>query len=135
MTKLIAALIVIGVLFVAWKLFVYWDDVNHERESVRQQAAAAEITRWDQLQGVPDQLGKSLNTAESQGGSALGAWLKTHGSAVKDPAKAWIELDYCVAVTRENPTEAKRVFADVKGRITKSSPVYPRLEKLAKTYE
>src|ERR1043166_258539 len=135
MTKLIAALVVIGALFVGWRLFVYWDDVSHERESVRQQAAAAEIVRGDQLPGVPDQLGKGLNTAESQGASGLRNWLKTYGSAVKDPAKAWIELDYCVAVTREDPAEAKRVFKDVKNRLTKSSPVWPRLEKLSKTYE
>jgi hypothetical protein len=135
MTKLIAALLVIGALFVAWKLFTYWDDVRTEKESVRQQAVAAEITRWDQLQGVPDTLHDSLRKAETQGTAGLRAWLKSYGSAVKDPAKAWIELDYCVAVTREDPAEARRVFADVKGRVSKSSPVRPRLEKLSKTYE
>jgi hypothetical protein len=135
MTKLIAALVVIGALFVGWRLFVYWDDVRSERESVRQQAVAAEIVKWDQLSGVPDKLVDSLRKAEPQGAAGLRNWIKTYGSAVKDPAKAWIQLDYCVAVTREDPAEARRVFADVKNRITKSSPVWPRLEKLAKTYE
>ena len=135
MTKLIAALAVIAALFIAWQVFVYWDKVKNEEESVRKEAAAAEIVRWDQLSGVPDKLKDSLNKAETQGAPALRNWLKAYGSAVQDPAKAWVELDYCVAVTRDDPTEAKRVFADVKSRVTKSSPVRPRLEKLAKTYE
>src|SRR5438445_48922 len=124
MTKLIAALVVIAALFVGWQLFVYWDKVRNEEESVRKQAAAAELVRWDQLPGVPDKLGASLNTAETQGAASLRNWLKTYGSAVKDPAKAWIELDYCVAVTSDDPAEAKRVFASVKSRLTKSSPVW-----------
>src|SRR5437660_5838408 len=103
MTKLIAALVVIAVLFVGWQLFVYWDKVRNEEESVRKQAAAAEIVKWDQLPGVPDKLGDSLNKAEAQGAAGLRNWLKSYGAAVKDPAKAWIELDYCVAVTREDP--------------------------------
>ena len=44
-------------------------------------------------------------------------WLKTYGQSVEDPRKAWIELDYCVAVAREDPAEARRVFAAVKERI------------------
>ena len=135
MTKLIAALIIVAALFGGWKLFEYWEKVKNEEESVRQKAAAAEIARWDQLQGVPEKLGASLNSAESQGAAGLRNWLKTYGSVAKDPAKAWVELDYCVAVTREDPAEAKRVFAAVKDRTPKSSPVYPRIEKLAKTYE
>jgi len=54
---------------------------------------------------------------------------------VQDPRKAWIELDYCVMVAREDPAEAKRVFRDVKARTAASSPVWPRIQKLQKTYE
>ena len=133
-TKLIAALIVVAVLFGGWQLFFYWEKVKNEEESVRKEAAAVEIT-GDSLPGLPEKLGPSLQAAQSQGAAGLRNWLKTYGQAVKDPRKAWIELDYCVAVTREDPAEAKRVFASVKDRVTRSSPVWPRMQKLAKTYE
>jgi hypothetical protein len=54
---------------------------------------------------------------------------------VQDPRKAWIELDYCIAVAREDPAEAKRAFASVKNRTPQSSPVWPRIKQLEKTYE
>ena len=134
MTKLIAALIIVAVLFGGWHLYFYWEKVRDEKESVRKEAAAAEVT-GDSLPGLPDKLGPSLQAAQNQGAAGLRNWLKTYGQAVKDPRKAWIELDYCVAVTREDPAEAKRVFGRVKERTTKSSPVWPRMQKLAKTYE
>ena len=134
MTKLIAALIVVAVLFGGWQLFFYWERVKNEEESVRKTAAAVEIA-GELLQGLPEKLGPSLQAAQTQGAAGLRNWLKTHGDAVKDPRKAWIELDYCVAVTREDTAEARRVFKRVKERTPKSSPVYPRIEKLAKTYE
>jgi hypothetical protein len=133
-TKLIAALFIVAVLFGGWHLFFYWEKVRDEKESVRKEAAAAEIT-GDSLPGLPEKLAPTLQAAQNQGAAGLRNWLKTYGQAVKDPRKAWIELDYCVAVTREDPAEAKRVFKDVKDRIAKSSPVFPRMEKLAKTYE
>ena len=54
---------------------------------------------------------------------------------VEDPRKAWIELDYCVAVAREDTSEAKRVFKEVKERTPTSSPVWPRIQQLEKTYQ
>src|SRR5438105_13346274 len=134
MTKLIAALIIVAVLFGGWHLYFYWEKVRDEKERARDEAAAAEVT-GDSLPGLPDKLGPSLQAAQNQGAAGLRNWLKTYGQAVKDPRKAWIELDYCVAVTREDPAEAKRVFGRVKERTTKSSPVWPRMQKLAKTYE
>jgi hypothetical protein len=133
-TKLIAALIVVAVLFGGWQLFFYWEKVKNEEESVRKEAAAVAVT-GDSLQGLPEKLAPSLQAAQSQGAAGLRNWLKTYGQVVKDPRKAWIELDYCVAVTREDPAEAKRVFASVKDRTTRSSPVWPRMQTLAKTYE
>ena len=54
---------------------------------------------------------------------------------VQDPRKAWIELDYCVLVSREDLSEARRVFAEVKKRTPPSSPVWPRVKDLEKVYE
>jgi len=37
--------------------------------------------------------------------------LATYGARIDDPRRAWIELDLLCAITRENPIEAKRIFA------------------------
>jgi len=134
MTKLITILIIVVALFIGWRLFVYWDEVKNEEENSRKQAAASVITEGS-LQGVPYQLQQSLDMAKQQGVQALGAWLKTYGPNIQDPRKAWIQLDYCLMISRENPAEAKRLFAEVKARTPHNSPVWPRVKQLEKTYE
>jgi hypothetical protein len=133
-TKLIAALIIVAVLFCGWELFQYWEKVNNEAETQQKQDAAA-IVVGDRLPGLPYNLEASLQAARKRGASGLRNWLKTYGSSVEDPRKAWIELDFCVAVAREDPAEARRVFASVKARLGPSSPVWPRMKQLEKTYE
>jgi hypothetical protein len=134
MTKLIAALIIVGVLYCGWELFLYWDKVKSEDETKQKQQAAA-LVMGDQLPGLPYQLEESLQTAKAKGAAGLKAWLKLHGQSVEDPRKAWIQLDYCVLVAREDPAEARRVFAEVKQRLTPASPVWPRLKQLEPAYE
>ena len=134
MTKLIAALILLAVLFGAWELFFYWEKVKNEEETQKKQAAAA-IVVGEQLPGMPSPLEPSLATARSQGAAALRNWLKTYGHSIQDPRKAWIELDYCVLISRADPSEARRLFAEVKNRTPDSSPVWPRIKQLEKTYQ
>ena len=133
-TKSIAILIIVAVLYGGWNLFLYWDKVKNEKESVRKEAAAAAVT-GESLQGMPYGLEQSLQAAKSQGPGGLRNWLKVYGPTVKDPRKAWIELDYCEVVTREDPAEARRVFGAVRERTGPTSPVWPRIKKLAPTYE
>jgi len=132
-TKLIAAVVIIAVLYGGWNLFLYWEKVRDEKESVRKEATAA--VSGDTLQGLPYGLDQSLRTAEGQGPAALKAWLKDYGHLVQDPRKAWIELDYCVMVARNDPAEARRVFAAVRDRTGPASPVWKRVKQLAPTYE
>jgi len=134
MTKAIAALIIIAVLYCGWELFLYWDKVKHEDETKAKQEAAA-LVGGDQLPGVPYQLESSLQSARKQGPAALRNWLKNNNQSIEDPRKAWIELDYCVAVAREDVGEARRVFAEVKERTATNSPVWPRIRLLEKTYQ
>jgi hypothetical protein len=134
MTKLIAALIIVAVLCGVWQLFLYWEKVKNEEETKQKQEAAAAVM-GDQLPGLPYQLEASLQAARKQGAAGLRNWLKNNSRSVEDPRKAWIELDFCVAVAREDPAEAKRVFAAVKERIGSSSPVWSRMKQLEKTYE
>ena len=134
MTKLIAALIIVAALYCGWALFSYWEKVKNGEEAQQKQDAAAIVT-GDRLPGLPYNLESSLQTAQKRGAAGLRNWLKAYGQSVEDPRKAWIELDFCVAVAREDPAEARRVFAEVKERLGPSSPVWPRMKQLEKTYE
>jgi hypothetical protein len=134
MTKVIAALIIIVVLWGGWELFLYWDKVQHEEEVKQKQNAAAQVI-GDQLPGMSYKLDDSLRAAQKLGATGLRNWLKTHNQSIEDPRKAWIELDYCVAVARQDPAEAKRVFAEVRDRTPPSSPIWPRIRQLGKAYE
>ena|SRR5437867_4287269 len=133
-TMLITAFISVVVLYGGWHLFLYWDKVKSEKESVRKEAAAAVVT-GESLPGLPSGLEQSLQAAKRQGAVGLKNWLKAYGHTVQDPRKAWIELDYCVMAAREDPAEARRVFAAVRERTGPTSPVWPRLKQLAPTYE
>jgi hypothetical protein len=134
MTKLIGVLIVVAVLFVGWLLLQRWDEVQQQKDLERKQAAASVVTE-ESLSGMPYQLQQSLQAARNQGAEGLKNWLKTYDRNLQDPRKAWIQLDYCVLISRENPAEAKRLFAEIKGRLPQSSPVWPRVKQLEKTYE
>ena len=134
MKALIIIAIVVIVALGAWQLFDYWQKVEDEKVTAQKQAAS-DVVNPDALPGLPQGWDGSLHAAEQQGSAALGNWLKTYGPSVQDPRKAWIELDYCVAISRDDPAEARRVFALVKGRLPPSSPVWPRVKQLEKTYE
>jgi hypothetical protein len=134
MTKLIAVLIIVAVLFGGWQIFLYWDKVNHEEEMAQKQAATSVVDPRS-LQGLPYKFQPALEAAQKQGAPGLTNFLKNFNRIVQDPRRAWIELDYCVLIARENPAEAKRIFAAVKGRTPPSSPVMSRIKQLEKTYE
>jgi hypothetical protein len=133
-TKVIAVLVVALMMFGAYKLFFYFEQVKNERETAQKQATAAQVA-GDQLEGLPQSLVASLQAAQTQGTAGLRNWLKTFGHAVQDPRKAWIELDYVVMLARENPAEARKLYAEVKQRTPPSSPVWPRIKQLQSTFE
>jgi hypothetical protein len=132
MTKLIAAAILLLVIYLAYHLFLYWERVRDERDL--QEAAAKAVVRPESLPGLPYQLEASLQAAQRQGVNVFRKWLELYGPMIEDPRKAWIELDYCLLLARDNPREARRVFAEVRKRIPTNSPVYPRIKQLEKTY-
>ena len=81
MTKLIATLIIVLLLYGGWELFQYWEKVSREEET-RQKQAAAEVVVGDALPGVPNQLESSLQTARKKGAAGLKNWLKTYGQSI-----------------------------------------------------
>lgn len=133
-TKLIAIAIVALFLFGSYKIFLYYEQVKNEREEEKKQAAAALVV-GENLEGLPQSLVASLQAAQTQGAAGLRNWLKAYGQSVQDPRKAWIELDYVVLLARENPAEARKLFAEVKQRTPPSSPVWPRIKQLQPTFE
>jgi hypothetical protein len=134
MTKLIAVGIIAVVLYGGWELFLYWDKVKNEERVARKEAAATQVV-GDQLSGVPYTMEPSLRAAQEKGAAALKNWLQTYDAVIQDPRKAWLWLDYCVEVAKEDPAEARRVFASVKQHLPASSPVWPRVKTLERTYE
>jgi hypothetical protein len=134
MTKIIGAVIIIAALYGGWHLFLYWEKVRNEEQIAQKQAAATAVVP-EQLPGMPQALETSLQTAQKEGATALRNWLRTYNRALQDPRKAWIELDYCVLLSREDPAEARRLFAAIKERTPPSSPVWPRIKQLELTYE
>ena len=133
-TKLISALVIALVIFGGWGLFKYWETFENNKQAEIKAAAARNVTP-EQLPGMPYELQASLDAAEKQGPAALQNWLRNYSRLLQDPRKAWIELDYCVMVSRNDPSEARRIFEAVKERTTPASPVWPRIQDLQKTYE
>lgn len=136
MTKTIIIIaIVIAVAAGGYQLFEYWERVDDEKDT-QQKNAASSVVNPDSLPGLPNGYDVSLRAVQQQGSAAaLGNWLKSYGPAVQDPRKAWIQLDYVLLITRENPQEAKRIFNEVKDRTPPSSPVWPRMHELEKSYQ
>lgn len=133
-TKLIATAIIVLVLFGGYGLYSWYKSVEDEGVA-RKIEAAAKLVAGDRLSGMSNELQPSLTAAQQAGPKAFANWLASYGRSVQDPRLAWIQLDYVVAISRENPAEAKKIFAAVKDRTPGSSPVYPRLQELSKSYE
>jgi hypothetical protein len=135
MTKTLIIIAVVAIVALgAWQLFDYWEKISDEKDTQQKNAATA-VVNPDSLQGLPMGYENSLRSAQEQGAAALGNWLKVYGPAVQDPRKAWIQLDYVLLITRDNPQEAKRIFNEVKDRTPPSSPVWPRVHELEKSYQ
>jgi hypothetical protein len=133
MTKLISALIIVVVIYCGWQLFQYWEKIDNE-EATKRREAAAQLNPAT-LPGVPQELEQSYQNAQQQGVTAMRNWLKNHDKVLQDPRKAWIELDFCVAITRDDPAEARRIFKAVKDRTPQNSPIQPRLKQLESSYQ
>lgn len=135
MKALIAILIIVGAAYGGWQIYSYWVDTKAKHNAKEPAAAAQPQVDGSQLPGLPPTLEGPLAAAYGQGASGLRPFLTRYGKTISDPRLASIEMDYVVLVARENPGEAKKVFARVKQRTPSPSPVYPRVKQLEKTYE
>ena len=86
MTKLIAAFIIIVVLFGGYHLFLYWERVKNEEETQKKQAVAAAV-QGENLPGLPPGLEPSLKAAQQKSPAAFRKWLKTYDKALRTRAR------------------------------------------------
>ena len=132
MTKLISIFVVIVVIFSGWHFFQYWKQVRDEEE----QQKVEKTINGDALAGMPTyELDRMYQASRAKGPAVVREWLKAHGAVVKDPRRAWIELDFVVSIMRDNPAEARQVFSSVKSRLKETSPVWPRMKELEKSIQ
>ncbi|PWU10586.1 MAG: hypothetical protein C5B50_25295 [Verrucomicrobia bacterium] len=135
MTKLIATLIILVVLFIGWHVFRYYQEVSNEEENKKTQQTEFDYSKDPtRLPGMPGEYAgpfeMALKEAQKNGANGLKDWLQKYGPRVRDPRKAWIELDYCQLLLRQDIPEAKRVFTEVKTRTSKASPVFKRVKEM-----
>ena len=139
MKALIAILVIVCFVYAARFLVSYYGGFK-EKETPTAQTAPRAMSGED-LSGLPSTFETSLQNAEKAGAADLKRWLETYRQYVKDPRLAWVELDYVVMVSQQDPKEAKQVFQSVKQRISPSSAdpgtrfVYERIKTLEKTYD
>jgi len=133
-TRLVAILTVVVALYCGWLLYLRWEQAR-TREEAATKETVAEVVNPENLPCLPAQLEPTLQAAQKQGPAGLRNWLRTYGQRVQDPRKAWIELDYAVAIARDDPVASKRVFASVKQRTPPASPIWPRVKRLEKSFE
>jgi len=134
MTKLIGVLAIALVIWGGYELFEMWNRYDLQKDVADQEAAAHHFSP-QQLSGMPQGGEQTYEKAQKRGAVGIAAWLKAYQGKVQDPRRAWIELDYAVLISKDEPVEAKKIFADVKARTPETSPVFPRIKELAKTYE
>jgi len=133
MRYVIGLIIIIGLAMGAYQLYEYWGQFKEkEPETVTH---VQPVSSGDQLPGMPPKLQPLLDVAQKRGAAGLHDFLATYGKTIDDPRKAWIELDYVVLLAQSSPGEARQKFHEIESRVQPGSPVYSRIQQLAKTYE
>ncbi len=131
MRQFLSLLLLLAAFLVGKQIYSYWKKV----ESGEANKPAANAVNPQTLPGVPPELEQTLQNVTQLGPKELRKWLDYYHARLSDPRLAWIELDYVLMISRDNPEEARRIFQEVKSRTPKNSPVYSRIKQLEKTYD
>jgi hypothetical protein len=136
MRKVFGFLLIVAALWALKEGHDYWRSFKaKDRDANRRETGATPTESGDNLPGLPPALEPYLQAAIKQGSKTFKTWLNYYGPQIQDPRRAWIELDYVTMVSGEDTSEARRVYAAVKARTPKTSPVYPRIKRLESAYE
>ena len=104
MTKVIAAFLIVVVVYGGWELFLSWDKVKNEEETKQKQDAAAMVV-GDQLPGLPYKLEASLQAARKQGRGRLEELAQDLRPERGGPAQG---LDRAGLLRRRRPARTRR---------------------------
>src|SRR5689334_15097317 len=129
---IIIALLIWGGYYVVSSLTSRYQAIE-KKETVANQPAP--VAPSSSLEGMPYQLQASLDTAEGQGPAALRRWIDANRRYLRDPKLGDIELDLAVGLMRQNISDARAIYQDVKSRTPANSPLQGRLQKLSKSFE
>ena len=132
MRQFLTVVMVVALVWLGWK-FSHYAKKEIGTTPVRQNSGRAPAP--GKLPGMAASLEESYEAAKREGAQGVGRWLGQHQGEIQDPRLTDIELDYVLLVGRSNVAEARRVLAEIRQRITPTSPVYKRFEQLSKTYE
>ena len=135
MKQIISLVLIVALGVGAWELFQLWEKYSSDTDLKQAQADADANIVPEQLAGMPDQWEAGYKQATNGGMKTWTAWMKKNAQQVGDPRRAWIELEYMIKVSADDPQEAKSIFASVKDRTPTNSPIYPRILQLEKTYQ
>ena len=139
MNKFITVLLIAGALWGIWQLREMYMEKKRENPEIynfnEDEPSGPPKVDPRTLKGLHYSLETPLNNAKARGADGMKQFLNQYRNAIRDPRLAWIELDYVVLLATKDPAQARAVFAQVKNRTPTNSPVYPRIEKLSKTYE
>ena len=127
---IIIALLVWGGYYVVSSLTGKYQAVQKQETIASQPAPVSH-----ELPGMPYQLQGSLDAAQAQGPAALKRWIDANRRYLKDPKLGDIELDLAVALMRQNLTQAREIYRNVKARTPANSPLQARLKRLSKSLE
>jgi len=135
-SKFIGALVAVLAIWIGWMLYEYWTSTKDEQAHPKAPKKVKVLTIQD-LGELPQNLEAELATASQEGAPAVKRFLDKYqkSPSLKDPRKAWIQLDYVLMVSMKDPGEARTVFRDVKNRIGPDSIVYERVKKMQANYE
>lgn len=135
MKAVITIIIVVCVFWAGKRLFLSYHAI--EKESANRQSAVEEqpAPRSSNLPGLPESLEESLRAAEKRGAAGLREWLRNYSHMVRDPRLGSIQLDYIILISHQDPTEARRLFNEVKERTPTFSPLYPRVKRLEGSFQ
>jgi len=131
MKALIVIVIIAACAFVGFKLTQQWEAAKESENTNKKPVIVASET----LPGMDGSLEGPYSEAKRRGATGLRDFLTRYGKTIKDPRLGAIELDYASLLVKDNPVEARKIFARVKQRTPESSPNYPRIKQLQNMYE
>lgn len=135
MRQLIAILLIVGVFLLLKELVSKYSSIKQGEAGSEQRARSTPSPASESLPGMPPSMEPSFQAAQRQGVIGVKNWLAQYRNYVADPRLGAIELDYVMLISRQDSSEARRVFQEVKARTPPSSPLYERIKRLENSFQ